>query len=289
MKILKKYLPYILFGILVFFSIFLWSFLYKQDQHTDLLTVAFLDIGQGDAIYIEAPNGKQMLVDGGPDIKILQRLGEVMPFGDRSIDVVIATHADADHIGGLPFVLNKYKVDSVIENGANSNSLVYKSFEKEIQKKKINKTIANNKMRIMLDKEKNIYFDFLFPDRDTSHMVSNDGSIVGKLVYRDESFMLTGDATLYTENQIEWNESSDTIHAQVLKLGHHGSHTSSSLLWLKEVDPEVAIVSAGKHNRYGHPHKEVLDRLNSLHIPYLETSKEGNIIFYTDGLHLIYK
>ncbi len=288
MKYLKKYLLEALIVVLFISALSIGYLSYAQRDNNNYMTVAFLDIGQGDAIYIEAPNGKQMLIDGGPDGKILQRLSEVMPFADRSIDIVLATHVDSDHIGGLFFVLNNYKVSDVIENGAVSKTMVYKNLEQEISKKKIPKIIANNKMRIILDRKRNIYFDILFPDRDVSKLDSNDGSIVGRLVYGNESFMLTGDATIYTENMIRWNENPSTLRSQVLKLGHHGSRTSSSLLWLEEVRPDIAIISAGKNNRYGHPHQEILDRLKKLNIPYLATYKEGNIIFKTDGVKLFY-
>ncbi len=288
MKYFKRYLLYIFILILFIFSSGIWYFVYINEHKIEFLTVAFLDVGQGDAIYIEAPNGKQMLIDGGPDIKILQQLGKVMPFGDRSIDIVLETHTDSDHIGGLSFVLDKYRVSSIIENGSKSETNIYKNIEKKIIKKKINKIIANNKMHIIIDKEKNIYFDILFPDKNITKMSSNDGSIVGKLVYGEKSFMLTGDATIYAENKIGWNEKSEILKSTVLKLGHHGSKTSSSILWLEKVDPDVAIISAGKNNRYGHPHKKILDRLENLSIPYLATYQLGNIVFKTDGVQLIY-
>lgn len=288
MKYFKKYLPYILVFILFFSSFGIWYKISAENNQDDYLTVVFLDVGQGDAIYIEAPNGKQMLIDGGADAKILQRLSEVMPFGDRSIDLVLATHPDMDHIGGLVFVLEDYRVTNIIENGIVSETRIYKDLQAEISKKKINKVTAEGHMKIILDKEKNIYFDILFPDRDVSELDSNDGSVVGRLVYGEKSFMLTGDASIYTENKIQWNENSATLHSQVLKLGHHGSKTSSGILWLEDVDPEIAVISVGRNNRYKHPSKEVLDRLNELNIPYLSTSKEGSIIFKTDGINLIY-
>jgi len=139
------------------------------------------------------------------------------------------------------------------------------------------------------DKEHNIYFDILFPDREVSRFKeSNDGSIVGKLVYGDKSFMFTGDATKYTENILMQNDNADTLHVEVLKLGHHGSRSSSSKMFLENVKPEVAIISAGKKNRYGHPHREVLDILNSLQIPFLATYDIGTILIKTDGVNLAY-
>jgi competence protein ComEC len=287
MKYLKKYLPHILIATLLIFGfVILYLTIYPHDSK--YLKVVFLDVGQGDAIYIEAPNGKQMLIDGGPDATLLSSLSKVMPFADRSLDMIVATHADMDHIGGFPVLLDNYKVKSILENGATSDTKIFSSLEDKILKKKINKIIAHRGMRIILDDKKNIYFDILFPDRDVSNMESNDGSIVGKLVYGKNSFMLTGDATVYTENLIEWNEDEKTLHSDVLKLGHHGSRTSSSILWLEKVNPEVAIISAGKNNRYGHPHKEILNRLNSIKIPFLSTADLGNIIFKSDGIKLQY-
>jgi len=211
-----------------------------------------------------------------------------MPFADRSIDMILATHPDSDHIGGFPLLLDNYKVTSIIENGTISTSEVSDDLEKKIEKKKINKIIARRGMHIILDDKKNIYIDILFPDRDITNFESNDASIVGKLVYGENSFLFTGDASLYTENLIEWNESENTIHSDVLKLGHHGSRTSSSLLWLEKVNPKIAIISVDKNNKYGHPHQELLYRLSTLHIPFLTTYEKGNIIFKSDGVKLIY-
>ena len=283
----RKYLPYLLLAILIIFTISIWSTVvsHKNNQY---LKVVFLDVGQGDAIYIEAPNGRQMLIDGGPDATLLSRLSGVMPFADRSIDMIVATHPDLDHIGGFPVLLDNYKVGSILENGASGDSKAYTSVEEKIANKKINKIIAKKGMHIILDDKRNIYFDILFPDRDVNALASNDGSIVGKLIYGENSFMFTGDASLYTENLIEWNEKDSTLDSGVLKLGHHGSKTSSSILWLKKVSPEVAIISVDKGNKYGHPHKELLDRLSFLKIPFLSTADIGNIVFESDGKRLIY-
>lgn len=283
----KLKIEYIFFISLIIFTLAICYFSFvKADSKNQYLKVAFLDVGQGDSIFIEAPNGKQILIDGGPDNKVLSKLGDVMPLGDRSIDMIIATHADSDHVGGLPAVLDLYQVSMILENGATSKTKIYQALEDEITTKKIKKEIAKRGMKIMLDDEKNIYLEILFPDRDISSLDSNDGSIVGKLVYGNESFMLTGDATNYTENIITWNETPETLHSNILKLGHHGSRTSNSYLWLQKVNPEEAIISAGLNNRYGHPHQETLDRLAQLNIPYLNTAKEGTIIFQTDGIKI---
>ncbi len=286
MERLRKYLPYILIAFICILAICIWYTIYTREQNR-YLKVAFLDVGQGDSIYIEAPNGTQMLIDGGPDDTVLPRLSRVMPWGDRSIDVILATHPDADHIGGLASVLERYRVPRIIVNGGEVQTKIFDRLENAIEKNNIETITARRGMHILLDKEKNIYFDILFPDRDVSGWKeTNDGSIVGKLVYGDESFMFTGDATFYTENLIMQNENPDTLEADVLKLGHHGSHTSSSLLWLEKVHPEIAIISAGKNNRYGHPHQDVLDRLLQLRIPYLTTYEHNTVLLKTDGIKI---
>ena len=287
MKSLRKYLPHILLIITIILVIGIFYSVYtRQSTNNNLLKVAFLDVGQGDAIYVEAPNGKQMLFDAGPGPLVLQKLAEVMPFGDRSIDMIVITNPDKDHIGGFIDVLENYDVDLVLEPGTKKDTLVYKNLEQEIVNQGIKKEIARRGMIINLDTTKNIHFNILFPDRDVSNFDVNDGSIVGKLVYGSQSYMLTGDSTKYTELLIKNNEDPLTLTASVLKLGHHGSRTSTSVLWLEQVKPELAIISAGKNNSYGHPHKDILDRLNSFNIPYLGTYQKGTIILKTDGVSI---
>jgi competence protein ComEC len=264
-------------GILILFIFVLGIFIfYYQNTREHLLKVEFLDIGQGDSIYIEAPNGAQLLVDGGRGLKVLSALSSVMPFGDKSIDVVIGTHPDADHIGGLVDVLDKYSVGKIIESGGQSNSKIYNKLEDKIKVKNIPRILGRAGMRIMLDKVHNVYFDILYPDRDVSYMETNDGSIVGKLVYGNTSVMLTADSPISKEFYL-MNQDLKILDVDILKLGHHGSRTSSSLEYLKATSPNLAIISAGLNNPYGHPHSEVLDKLASLHIPYLATYKDGTI------------
>lgn len=286
MKYLKKYLPYLLLISLILISLGLLYFTYLPKN--PYLKVIFFDVGQGDSIYIEAPNGKQMLIDGGNGEDILPNLIKVMPLFDRSIDVVVVTNPDLDHIGGLVKVLDDYSVGLIFEPGIDPKTSIYENLEKEIIDNKIEKKIARRGMKIVLDEKENIYFDIIFPDRDVTDWETNDGSVVGKLIYDDVSFLLMGDATRYTENLIYWNENKEFLKSDVLKLGHHGSHTSSSLLWLETIKPKVAIISAGLNNRYGHPHQDVLENLKSLNILYQATYEKGNIIFETNGIDLMY-
>ena len=288
MKNYKKYLPYFFIILLFLVLFYIWHFLYLNNHKGNILKVAFLDVGQGDAIYIEAPNGKQMLIDSGPGPVVLSKLASVMPFADRTLDVVAVTNPDKDHIGGFIDILKNYKVNMILEPGTKPNTTDYKDLEQSIVNHKVTEKLATRGMRIVLDKDKNIYFDVLFPDRDVSTWSTNDGSLVGKLSYGQESFMLMGDASKYTELLIYQNEDKNTLSSQVLKLGHHGSHTSSSLLWLEAVHPSIAVISAGLNNKYGHPHQDILERLKSLKIPYVGTYQKGTIIFTTDGQTMSY-
>lgn len=249
-----------------------------------VLRVAALNIGQGDSIYIEAPNGKQMIFDGGPDSSIMTRLGEVMPFGDTSIDVLVVTNPDKDHYAGFLNVLEKYQVGMVLEPGTTSTTAMYKKLEDVIASKNIPELVARKGMKISLDQARNVSFDVLFPDRDVSNWATNDGSIVGKIVYGTTSFMMMGDATAKTENIILKANPSETIKSTVLKAGHHGSRTSSSDAWVGAVAPTYALISAGAHNKYGHPHQETLDTFAKYGVKVLGTYALGNVELDSDGI-----
>jgi len=274
-----------------FFSVYILA----RESRNNILTVAFLNIGQGDAIFIEASNGNQVLIDGGPGRSILRELSKVMPFYDKSIDVVIATHPDADHISGLNDVLGKYKVGLFMEPGVESETGVYKELEKIVDQKisenKIKKIEARRGMQI--DLGKGVVLEILFPDRDPRGMETNTASIVARLVYGENEFLLTGDSPISIENYLvsleDAHQGDLDIRSDVLKAGHHGSRTSTSEEFLKSVAPEYVVISAGVKNKYGHPHQEVLDIINNFGAKILRTDMNGRIIFKSDGVNLSIK
>ena len=265
----------IVVNILIFYSVYYIS-------GTDL-TVTFLDVGQGDSIFIKAPDGHQMLVDGGPDGSVLRELGQVMPFYDRSIDVVLATHADQDHIGGLVEVLKRFKVDLFIETNTTSTSAVYRELEDLIKEKNIKKEIITSPEILSLGS--GAEFDILYPMQNTAGWDTNDASIVGKLIYGDNSFLLTGDLPQKMEKTLVGKYGS-FLKSDVLKVGHHGSKNSSSDVFIGTVSPTYSIISAGLNNRYGHPNKETVDTLNQFGSQILETLGKGTIEFNSDGQNL---
>ena len=251
-----------------------------------VLCVVFLDVGQGDAIFIQSPSGRQMLIDSGRDSGVLHQLGEVMSFSDRDVDYVVATHPDADHIGGLSVVLDRFSVGNVIRTENESDTGVWETVERKIEEEGAVVHYARRGQRY--DLGSNVYVEILFPDIDASELESNTSSIVARLVYGDTAFMLTGDSPKSIEEYLVLVEG-ENLESDVLKVGHHGSRTSTSELFLAEVEPEYAVISAGADNSYGHPHIEVTDALFNFGVTTLSTAENGNIVFWSDGKSVIRK
>ena len=278
MQSFKRNFKWYSLGFLVIMTSAIWSaVLADANNH---LKVSFLDVGQGDAIYIEAPNGHQMIIDGGPPGSLLPALSEVMSFSDRSIDVIVVTNPDQDHFAGFIDLLDSYEVGVVIESGTFNKSKIYGRLENLITEKKIPKIIARSGMKV--DLGSGAHFDVLFPDRDVSAWDPNDGSIISRLDYGETSIMLTGDSTKKTESYILNEE----FKSDILKVGHHGPRTSTGEEFVGKVKPEYAIISDGRDNKYGHPHQETLDTLNNFGIKILRTDLAGTIIFESDGIKL---
>jgi competence protein ComEC len=252
----------------------------SRGERGDRLKIFFLDIGQGDSIYIRTPSGRDMLVDGGPSPAVVRRLSEVMPWYDRSIDVVIETHPDADHIGGLVDVLARYRVGVFLEPGVESENSIDDELARLRKEKGIDHVIARRGMRV--DFGDGAHFDILFPDTDVTYFETNTASIVGLMKYGSTSVMLTGDSPKSVENRLVLLDG-PRLRSDVLKAGHHGSHTSSGEYFVGAVSPRYAIVSAGKDNRYGHPHRDVSDLFLKLGIEMLRTDVLGTIGFVSDG------
>ncbi len=256
-------------------------------QESGLLEVNFFDVGQGDAIFIETPQRLQVLIDGGPDAKILEKLGKVMPFWDRTIDLVILTHPDPDHLNGIIEVLKRYKVKEILYTGVVPEDLRQKGVD-VIEKSKAEKIIAKAGQRIKLSRlnlDNHAYIDILYPFEDiTGQRFSdfNQTSIVCQLVYGKTSFLLAGDAPKSVEYQLLAKQVN--LNSDILKVAHHGSKTSTSDYFLKAVSPEIAVIQVGKDNKFGHPHQEVLDILNQQNIRVLRTDLLGDIKITSDGV-----
>ena len=274
--------------VLMLCVVIIWHAILTEERR--VLTISFLNIGQGDSIFIDAPSGRQVLIDGGANRSVIRQLSKVMPWYDRTIDVVLATHPDADHIGGLPDVLSRYKVDLIIESsvkdpeGADSAAL---------EKAAIEETRGGAQRRVaergqIIDLGSGAYMEILFPDRPVPAIETNTGSIVARLVYGDTSFMLTGDSPRAIEEYLVKLDG-DALASSILKAGHHGSRTSSGLSFVGFVSPEYAIYSRGCDNSYGHPHDETIETFAKLEISTLDTCTDGTITFVSDGKTLTRK
>ncbi|MEK9153926.1 MAG: MBL fold metallo-hydrolase [Patescibacteria group bacterium] len=260
-----------------------------REERGGVLTVSFLNVGQGDSIFIDAPSGRQVLIDGGNGRSVLRELSNVSPWYDRTIDVVIATHPDQDHIGGLPEVLSRYRVSLIVESDVkDENGADSAAFEKAAARETLTgaqRLVARRGQ--IIDLGDGAYIEILFPDRAVPAVETNTGSIVARLVYGDTAFMLTGDSPQSIEKYLAAIDGKK-LHSNILKAGHHGSKTSSAELFVGFVGPEYAVFSRGCDNKYGHPHAGVVALFKRFEIPTLDTCKDGTITFVSDGntLHL---
>ncbi len=281
----KRYVLW--YASLLFIVATLFGAIYQHAPKYTELSVSFLDVGQGDAIFIQTPEGIQVLVDGGPKENVMAKLKEVMPRGDTSIDMIVVTNPDSDHISGFSSVLDSYTVGGVLLAGTRSTTEVYKALMKKIEVKNIRQIGAYKDTQIILGDS--AVLSVLFPDQVVRGWDRNDGSIVMRFAYKDTSLMLMGDASAETEKLILGMTDHTKLSSNILKLGHHGSRTSTSDEWLDVILPTVAIVSAGENNSYGHPHPEVVERLAERGIEVRQTGIDGTITYVSDGQEWVEK
>ncbi|OIO08438.1 hypothetical protein COY54_02010 [Candidatus Falkowbacteria bacterium CG_4_10_14_0_8_um_filter_41_36] len=252
------------------------------------LEVYFLDVGQGDAILIRNSFGQNILIDGGPDELILEKIGRILPYTDRQIDVMILTHPHADHLIGLIAVLKRYQVDNVIYTGANYSNASYRYFRELISQKVPRITLAES--NISLDLGDDCYLNILFPFTDISGQDFkniNNSSIVSELGCGANKILLTGDAEKEVEKDLL--ENYPDLQAQVLKLGHHGSKTASTLEFLEQVNPSLAIILVGKDNKYNLPSPETLENLKELGLKVIRTDIAGGLKIWLTETGLNYQ
>lgn len=263
-------------------SVFIWLPVSGSTQILDCvcLKVSFLDVGQGDAILIQTPDGHDMLIDGGRDSSVLRELAPEMSFFDKELDIVLATHPDLDHISGLVDVFQRYTVDTFIETTNMNETTAAAALAAAAEAEKATHVYADAGQQIQLGASTTILI--FSPTGDETNLEPNTASIVLRVQYGDISFMLTGDAPQAIENYLVKGYGS-LLKSDVLKLGHHGSKTSTSEAWLDAVEPRFAVVSAGIDNRYDHPHQEVMQRVFTRNIQTSSTATDGTITFYSDG------
>jgi len=275
----NKKIVWMVLGILVCFNVVAWVVV--KELSFSNLEVVFFDVGQGDSIFIETPDGFQVLIDGGPGLAVLEKLGQEMPFYDRTIDLIVLTHPDRDHLFGLLEVLKRYEIKNILWTGIVKDTVEYQEWIRLINEEGANIIIAETGQRI--DLSESIYLSILYPfesleGQETKY--TNDTSIVAELVFDSVSFLFTGDISKKIEKQLV--DKYIDLELDVLKVAHHGSKTSTSLEFLEIISPDIAVISVGE-NRWGHPHPEVLSNLEQFGIQVLITKESGDIKIVSDG------
>lgn len=264
---------FLIVWLILFFST---STIYAEDGEKGLLRIHFIDVGQGDSILIETPNHKHILIDAGPP-----RAGKlVVDYLEQqhvsSIDAVIATHPDFDHIGGLPAVMESFPVDQLIETGKFHLTKTYATYAATVFLKQIPLTVAETGDFIQVDP----FVSIEVLNSSTQNKKNNPSSLALKITYDDMNILLMADVEKSQEKKIM--QYSD-VNADIIKIAHHGSNTSSSTAFLEEVQPEIAILTYSKQNDFGHPAPRVIRELQSLSSLIYSTAVFGNIVIESNG------
>ncbi|MBD5585905.1 MBL fold metallo-hydrolase [Clostridium botulinum] len=241
------------------------------------LKVHYIDVGQGDSILVQTKD-KNILIDAGTRKSSDNLISYLKKQHIKKLDYVIATHPHEDHIGGMPKVIEEFEISNFYAPKKTANTKIFKDMILQLKKKNLKINVA--KKGISLNLSTNSSLDFLAPVKD-NYENTNDSSAVVKLTHGNTKFLFTGDAEKTSEKDIL--NSNEDLSSNVLKVGHHGSHSSSSKEFLDKINPKIAIISCGKNNDYGHPHKETMKELNKRNIEVYRTDIDGNIVLTSDG------
>ncbi len=286
-------------GFLILLSLTIWIGVLTYPD--DKLHIIACEVGQGDAILVTHKT-VQVLIDGGPTNKVINCLSDFMPFWDRTIEIVLLTHPQADHMTGLVEVLRRYNVVTFITSDLSDGTPEYRVLEEQVGGSDTDVVLARKGQRI---RSGMIQLDILNPTEEffsrnttaypnvskakvmgksSSERDPNDFSVVALLTFKSFKALMTGDLGLtQLEKLVEANELPDIDY---IKIPHHGSKNGLVESLLKETDPEVAVISAGKNNSYGHPHVEILEMLEKYQIKTFRTDEMGEVVIITDGIHI---
>lgn len=269
---MKKKLIYALVLLALFIACCLPHMDTNRPQTTadGMLTAHFIDVGQGDSALLQLPNGQTMLIDAGGDVR-----GYIAALDIEKIDYLVATHPHSDHIAYMEEVIRDFDIGAVYMPRVSHTSKTFENMLLAIQEKGL--TIKTAKAGVNILNADDLTIDIVAPVSDTYDDLNNYSAVI-QVTYKDTAMLFTGDAEALSENQITAD-----IDADVLKVGHHGSSTSSSTSFLDRVNPKIAVISCGEGNDYGHPHKEVLQRLNKRNVEIYRTDADGTVVITSDG------
>ena len=247
----------------------------------DTLRVNYIDVGQGDSIFIQLPNNETMLIDVGEAYKSENVINYLNNLGIKKIDYVVGTHPHTDHIGGLEEVINTFDIGSIYMPRASSTSKTYLDLLTAISNKGLKVKTAKSGV-VVLDDD-NLKLEFIAPNSDNYSELNNYSAVL-KLTYLDNTFLFMGDAETLSENEVTCD-----VDADVIKVGHHGSDSSSGIEFVKKVSPEYAIIMVGEGNSYNHPYQSIIDRYENVGAKVLRTDLDGNIVCDSDGVDVTCK
>ena len=241
------------------------------------LKVHYLDVGEADSIFIELPNGETMLIDAGEAQDEEKIADYIENLNYDTINYVIGTHPHADHIGGLAYIIKNFEVKNIYMPKVAANTKTYENLLKTIKSKSLSITVAEKDKKIINTENLKAYF--LAPENKKYDELNNYSAIL-KIVFQDKSFLFMGDSEASVEKTLT------DVSADVIKVGHHGSNTSSSSGFIERVNPEIAVISVGENNKYDHPDKDVIKAYEKLGTKIYRTDLNGNIVISTDGENL---
>lgn len=258
-------------------------FVFAKPETDKIAQVTMLNVGQGDAILVELPNKQRWLIDGGPDSSVVSELHKVLPFADRQLTGIILTHPHSDHVTGLVSVLEQFQVSYALFTPVVHTSPIYKQFLETVQRSGVE---VIPMVEPFAWQGEGWCWEFLYPISDSGFSNLNDSSIVSRLVIGEHSFLFMGDAEAEVEQLLVQQRD---LSSTVLKVGHHGSDTSTTEDLMAAVRPEFALISAGKNNRFQHPSGSVLDILNEFGVEIFRTDEDGRITVTIDinGLTIV--
>ena len=247
----------------------------------DTLRVNYIDVGQGDSIFIQLPNKETMLIDAGEAYEVDNVINYLNNLGIKKIDYVVGTHPHTDHIGGLEEVINTFDVGPIYMPKVSSNSKTFEDLLTTISNKGLK--VKTAKSGVVVLSEDNLKLEFIAPNSDNYSNLNNYSAVL-KLTYLDNTFLFMGDAETLSEDEI-----ASDVDADVIKVGHHGSDSSSSVEFVKKVSPAYAIIMVGEGNSYNHPYQSIIDRYESVGAKVLRTDLDGNIVCDSDGVDVTCK
>lgn len=272
---MQRYIRVSASTILLVFLILTGSGHYVHGEQANM-DVHFIDVGQGDSILVQTPSDKNILIDGGPPEAGKEVVAFLEDHNVKKIDLLIATHPDIDHIGGLTRVLKSFEVERIIDSGKLHSTKTYAKYISQILKQRIPVEIAKQNALIKIDP----LFKVRILNTHTGNKDNNESSIALKISFKETDFLLMGDVEKEQEKKLlkKYN-----LQSEIIKVAHHGSSTSTSTEFLEEVNPELAILTYSEKNDYGHPVDRVIENLIKVNAAIYSTAVFGDITISTDG------